>query len=405
MRFWCVSPKKVTKNGNKMIRLCEAIPVAVMVTGNANYLSTPWDVIVRRYRQKRGHLVHPTVEDATHDFFSFIQSDPIFWNEEFSEQFIDWIAEKFFENICREIRDEDKRKPDGKLRRPAAFVKAFQKIAATIQKDRMKEGLCPQFKDYSFEQFQASANKIVRRFLSQKENKTKKGYPEDILEKIRPSFERTIWTALRTRFEDLPSATLIFAGFGQEQIYPSLVSAEVCEGFDRHVNYHIRPEDIVCINDDKPVAICPFAQKDVINSILCGVHKTWSQRAGDVFENIIYPGGAFQQSDSDEEPKFEFYRMLAEVETGDLERQFFTAETRLMDKNRKSWERGLKDSDLESMASLADCLIDLTGFHRILTFSTEGVGGPVDVAVISKNDGFTWLRRKSWYHNEGTMSV
>ncbi|WP_170935006.1 hypothetical protein [Prevotella sp. P3-122] len=33
--------------------------------------------------------------------------------------------------------------------------------------------------------------------------------------------------------------------------------------------------------------------------------------------------------------------------------------------------------------------------HRL-----EGVGGPVDVAVITKNDGFTWLSRKSWYHHK-----
>jgi hypothetical protein len=52
------------------------------------------------------------------------------------------------------------------------------------------------------------------------------------------------------------------------------------------------------------------------------------------------------------------------------------------------------------MAALAESLIDLTGFHRILTFQQEGVGGPVDVAVISKNDGFVWLNRKSWYHHK-----
>ena len=26
--------------------------------------------------------------------------------------------------------------------------------------------------------------------------------------------------------------------------------------------------------------------------------------------------------------------------------------------------------------------------------------GIIDVAVISKNDGFTWLNRKSWYHHK-----
>jgi hypothetical protein len=35
-----------------------------------------------------------------------------------------------------------------------------------------------------------------------------------------------------------------------------------------------------------------------------------------------------------------------------------------------------------------------------MTFSPEGVGGPIDLAVITKNEGFTWLNRKSWYHHK-----
>lgn len=44
-----------------------------------------------------------------------------------------------------------------------------------------------------------------------------------------------------------------------------------------------------------------------------------------------------------------------------------------------------------TMAALAENLINLTGFHHILNFDAEEVGGLGDVAVISKNDGFTWL--------------
>ena len=73
---------------------------------------------------------------------------------------------------------------------------------------------------------------------------------------------------------------------------------------------------------------------------------------------------------------------------------------RYLNKKQRKWEKKLKDYDLHAMAALAQSLIDLTGFHRILTFSPEGVGGPVDLAVITKNEGFTWLSRKSWYHRK-----
>ncbi len=185
------------------------------------------------------------------------------------------------------------------------------------------------------------------------------------------------------------------------------MAVTVCEGYDRRVNYHIRPEDIVCISDDRPVAICPFAQKDVIRSILRGLHRGCSDPIVNAFDQLFSPyfSDVFTPSLDEEGPSFEFNEMLSEVRVDDLKSKLGRDGTRMLDKNQRAWEKTLEDSDLESLASLADSLIDLTGFHRILTFSQEGVGGPVDGAVISKNDGFTWIRRKSWYHKDGPMGV
>ena len=96
----------------------------------------------------------------------------------------------------------------------------------------------------------------------------------------------------------------------------------------------------------------------------------------------------------------DFSEKLQEVKADDLSRNVFRQVNRFLDNNQRQWEKALENYDLQSMAALAESLIDLTGFHRILTFQQEGVGGPVDVAVISKTDGFTWLNRKSWYHHK-----
>ena len=47
---------KCTKNGSKMLRLSNAVPVSVMLTGNGDYICNPWDVIVRRYRQQHAEM-------------------------------------------------------------------------------------------------------------------------------------------------------------------------------------------------------------------------------------------------------------------------------------------------------------------------------------------------------------
>jgi len=65
----------------------------------------------------------------------------------------------------------------------------------------------------------------------------------------------------------------------------------------------------------------------------------------------------------------------------------------------KQWLNTLCDYDLQDMAQLAENMIAMTSLERHMTFSEEGVGGPIDLAIISKNNGFTWLNRKSWYNH------
>lgn len=48
------------------------------------------------------------------------------------------------------------------------------------------------------------------------------------------------------------------------------------------------------------------------------------------------------------------------------------------------------------LAKLAEALVNLTAFRaHMAADQDETVGGPIDVAVISKGDGFVWVKRKN----------
>lgn len=51
----------------------------------------------------------------------------------------------------------------------------------------------------------------------------------------------------------------------------------------------------------------------------------------------------------------------------------------------------------EDLAELAENLIYLTSLKRRITPDMESVGGPVDVAIVSKGDGFIWIKRKHYF--------
>jgi len=399
--------EKVTKNGNKMVRLSDVDPITVMFTGNAEFLGVSWDIIARRYRQQKGKTSQPTVESAVKDFFEYIASNSVFWDKFECNNFLYYVIRYVFREAADECKIENERNDDGTMKRPGAFKKAMIRQLSKVSIKHKKEEECPQFSDYSIDALRESACEIFDEFISNKQMEKSNGfrnrcYPKEVLDAVRPCLEQTVLDVLSHRLDVGPSATLVFTGYGSTQEYPSLVSVVVCEGFDSRMNYSIAPMDVICISDRKPVAICPFAQKDVIKSILHGIHEEWLEHALDGLRDMtnIPITDIFEPKEGEERPDFEFTRMLFEVEDQDLLDSFKKAGMKMRDRNQHDWEKALEKYDLEEMAALADSLINLTGFHRILTFSHEGVGGLVDLGVISKNEGFSWIRRKSWYHKD-----
>jgi hypothetical protein len=51
----------------------------------------------------------------------------------------------------------------------------------------------------------------------------------------------------------------------------------------------------------------------------------------------------------------------------------------------------------DELAEMAESLVNLTSFKRRVTPQAETVGGPIDVAVISRGDGFIWIKRKHYF--------
>jgi hypothetical protein len=57
----------------------------------------------------------------------------------------------------------------------------------------------------------------------------------------------------------------------------------------------------------------------------------------------------------------------------------------------------VRDMPKEDMATLAEALVEITALRKRVSSTVESVGGPVDVAVITKGDGFVWIKRKHYF--------
>jgi hypothetical protein len=54
----------------------------------------------------------------------------------------------------------------------------------------------------------------------------------------------------------------------------------------------------------------------------------------------------------------------------------------------------------EELAILAESLVNLTALKQKMSMDSETVGGSIDVAVISKGDGFVWIKQKQYFKPE-----
>lgn len=397
---------KITKNGNKLIRISEITPISVMITGNADFIRNPWDIIIRRYRQERGCVPHSTVEACVHDLFDYISSNNILWNREISRCWIESVLDELFTAIDKKIPFGIKVcKGDGTLAKPKTYIKKFISLLRKDRVSKLKNGLCPQFKEYTIDHFRNYTGEILDLWFDMQTDI--KPYTAEVISGIRAELEMSLLTRLSTAgidkdksYKKYGHTKLIFAGYGVDQDYPSLVATDVCGGFDNRVNYYINEKDIVCVSDDKPIAVCPFAQRDVSVSILRGIHIDWFGKILNGLEGITNPILCDIIDLKEDGGSGEFCRMFKEIEYKDLMDKAYNSIKRQLFKNQHIWENKLKDCDLKTLALLAEDMINLTSFQRIVTFQQEGVGGLVDVAVITKNDGFSWLNRKSWYHHK-----
>ena len=52
--------------------------------------------------------------------------------------------------------------------------------------------------------------------------------------------------------------------------------------------------------------------------------------------------------------------------------------------------------NIEDMVNMAESLVSVTNLQRHISSSEESVGGPIDVAVITRSEGFMWVKHKHW---------
>lgn len=275
--------------------------------------------------------------------------------------------------------------------------------------------------------------------------------PANFVITFRESFEDVIVEAIKEIFEGIPltdvatehlweiadhlfqsfpihvhipaNSGVVFAGFGTDDVFPVLESYTI-EG--RILDYlKHRKEEKWCarIGGSTDAVVLPFAQREMVDTFMAGIDPDFRLLIGNQIESLRNWLQETEPEDIvnwhwDPEKKYDDPDFIADLERG-LE-EFWTEirealhgllESRLnqfqqsVSKHSREWHadpilRVVGGLPKDELASMAETLINLTSFKKRVSFQAETVGGPIDVAVISKGDGFIWIKRKNYFNSD-----
>ena len=197
---------------------------------------------------------------------------------------------------------------------------------------------------------------------------------------------------------------VVIAGFGSKDLYPSVGTNEI-GGFicGRLKAKRLKGKSVRIENGVIESSIIPFAQEDMVASFMRGlnhsVNTSIMNGLTEMGENILKSIEEVSLR-SDSEAK----RVLLEMFSSKIRPLFGDFSRRLDEHVEKNHVQPIMQMvsalPKDELAEMAETLVSLTAFKRRMTHTPETVGGPVDVAVISKGDGLVWVKRKHYFPKE-----
>lgn len=219
------------------------------------------------------------------------------------------------------------------------------------------------------------------------------------IEKIVPSidsigpYKQQLWTYICDHFNtalnnELPTSGVFFAGFGTDDAYAKYIKLDLRTVIGGELKF----EEIERYDEAGGWArIRPLAQEDVVYTFCKGISQGYiegiPQKIASLVANRINALPGFEETQ-----KETLLNAFNGIEK-DINDYIVTT---IKNDHVNPLMKSVTLIDLPEMAFLAENLVNITSLKR--TYALDGkqqtVGGPTDVAVLSKGDGFSWIKKK-----------
>jgi hypothetical protein len=389
--------KKIYNTTNKLFSLSKYQPVGVMVYGSAQLLRVPWEVIIKVYREGLGSRHFATLREYSDDLVAFLHR---FFKAADQESYFFRVVAGYFHNVILSEIDANVKKVTDEKRRisKAQIAEITREVIASHhrQLDELETLACfPRgFGARLRNKYATVLERAIREFFAKLPVKpTSHRQLHAIAERL---FTSDIFFSSET-------SGVVVAGFGENEIFPSLYSISVNGVVGGRLKHKVAHN--ARISAKQEAMIIPFAQQEMVVTFMEGIDPEYQELMQAYLKEVFaeYPEQIIKampvaglKGDAD--------RKVRDVLIEHGKRVLDKLEKNLVEYRRKRYTDPVISTvgalPKDELAAMAESLVNLTSFKRRVSMDAETVGGPIDVALISKGDGFVWIRRKHYFTPE-----
>ena len=382
--------KKIHQS-NKLFVLREDKPVGIMVYGNAEFMGVPWATLINMYRSSATKNQNRKTREYVKDFLKFIKDTKICNSDAEINNAIQ-MADSALYLVSMDVkaisrnRARDKGKPLTRRERNDLFKSIIDRTLQIIEETPPFRTVDSKQLDAIFEEVLPKANAVIDRMLDDhviyRRDRSKFS---DVLRRISlGSIERQIMSR--------GHSGVVIAGFGEQEIFPTLVETKI-DGF---VAGALRAECGTYYDIGRKgtqAVVVPFAQHEMVSRFMTGVDPAVHKYLASL-EHLVYrfSSNALNTRSELTDMQEDALKKAAEKDVGEYLKGLRTF---LRDEFWGPIVRVVAHLPQEDLATMAESLVSLTSLKRHVSSEEETVGGPVDVAVVSKGNGFIWVKSKA----------
>jgi len=363
---------KTYYTAQKVFNLSKKHFVGIMIYGDNDFMNVNMEIIINEFSKYLGDRVLDTLEEYARKLLIFLRDNFKYVDIE-QKTYLKWMSYFFIESIKNSYEEDI-----SKNYKNQEITKAQQgKILTGILK-KTRDELENTENNISFtdDGFVKENNAIIKeeidKFFPEINDKNK----EEIIKLFLLDISKVVIGAW-----DAFSTGIVFAGYGDKELYPSTVDFTLYGKLGNNV-LHTELSMSDLIHDDARYPIRPYSQTNVITSFILGIDPDYEDKINNELDKLAKELTDITGKKYTEEISTKIKGLKDRIDSFQ-KTEFRDPVFDIVDSLPKS-----------NLAEMAEALVNLTALRQQVSTARQTVGGPTDVALITKTDGFVWIKKK-----------